>query len=128
MATPIPISDLTIVWRDKIKSCLSDSRTHLNCKVMLWNVSGLFNLRATDIRNTPVFYAYALYSMEKGLHLFLHDGRETEALKEHFKSEGVEEVKVLKYLEVAKELKKFVSSRASIFPRSLHATCLKRAK
>lgn len=73
------------------------------------HILGLFNLRATDVQNTPVFYSYALYSKEKGLHIFLHNGRENDVLREHFKTEGVEGIKILNYLDVAKELQQFVS-------------------
>lgn len=76
---------------------------------MFESISGLFNLRASDVRNTPVFYSYGLYSKEKGLHIFLHTGRVSTEVSDHFKREGVEGVKVLSYVDVAKGLKDFVA-------------------
>lgn len=72
--------------------------------------TGLFNLRASDIKNTPVFYSYALIS-EENIQLYLHNDRITSKIEKHFESEGVKDlIQVKEYDQAALGLTEFVNS------------------
>lgn len=66
-------------------------------------------MRAADISNTPVFYAYALVTRSNGVWLFLHENRSTPELEKHFTDEGVTDLKIGSYLDVTDSVKNFVS-------------------
>lgn len=72
--------------------------------------SGLFNLRASDILHTPVFYSYALISKDD-VQLYLHKNRVTSEIDKHFESEGVKSlIQIKDYDEIVKGLTEYVRS------------------
>ncbi|XP_063700008.1 xaa-Pro aminopeptidase ApepP-like [Culicoides brevitarsis] len=73
------------------------------------DIAWLFNLRATDVKNTPVFYSYALVS-DKIVQLYLHKNRFTKLIEDHFKAEGVKDTQIKDYLTVAKDFSTYVNS------------------
>lgn len=73
-------------------------------------ISGLCNLRASDILHTPVFYSYALVSKNNTVQLYLHNNRVSEEIENHFKNEGAAHlIQVKDYNDIVKGLTEFVS-------------------
>ncbi|XP_055523640.1 xaa-Pro aminopeptidase ApepP-like [Wyeomyia smithii] len=72
----------------------------------------LLNLRGSDIQNTPVFFSYAIVSGTQ-ISLFTNPDRITEAIVDHFRSEGIT-VTVRDYDDILAGIKEQVGERGKI--------------
>lgn len=62
---------------------------HVYCCVIFHIlVSGLLNLRGSDITYNPVFYSYVIVT-HTDVHLFIDDKKLDSTVSEHFKSENL---------------------------------------
>lgn len=89
---------------------------------ILPSFSGLFNFRGSDIEYNPVFYSYALVTLDE-LYLFVEQSKLPAGCEEHFSKNGVT-VKVNKYEHmqtVLKELIKKSTAKVWISPASSYA-------
>ncbi|XP_058827106.1 xaa-Pro aminopeptidase ApepP-like [Topomyia yanbarensis] len=75
-------------------------------------IAWLFNLRGSDIRNTPVFFAYAIVSNDQIL-LFTNPERINETIRAHFRSEGIT-VTVREYDDILAEIKELVEEHGKL--------------
>lgn len=98
---PLPIEVTGRTTADKI----ADMRTQMKNEGADWNlmssleeIAWLFNLRSTDVENNPVFFSFALVSMDKVV-LYVYDGALDPALVG-----GLAEIK--SYFEIFDDLKK----------------------
>ncbi|XP_058444249.1 xaa-Pro aminopeptidase 1-like isoform X2 [Malaya genurostris] len=75
-------------------------------------IAWLFNLRGSDIRNTPVFFAYAIVS-DSEIILFTNPDRINDTIRNHFRSEGIE-VTVREYDDILAGVKELVETRGNV--------------
>uniref|UniRef100_A0A336M0S0 CSON009826 protein n=1 Tax=Culicoides sonorensis TaxID=179676 RepID=A0A336M0S0_CULSO len=121
---PLEYSGKKII--DKINA-INDELQKLNADSVfltaLDDIAWLFNLRASDISYTPVFYSYALISRNHGIQLFLHKNRITSQIQQHFENEGIKDlIQVKDYEQIVTSLKDYVelSSEKIVIPTSVN--------
>lgn len=88
----------------------------------IYSIAGLFNLRGSDIDYNPVFYSYALVTLDE-VYLFVEKTKLPNGYEEHFKKNDIS-VKVLDYEKmqtVLKELIKKSTGKVWINPTSSYA-------
>lgn len=84
--------------------------------------TGLFNLRGSDIEYNPVFYSYALITLDE-LYLFVEKCKLPDGYEEHFNKNGVT-VKVNDYENIQSVLKELINKSTGkvwISPTSSYA-------
>ncbi|KFB48837.1 AGAP000476-PA-like protein [Anopheles sinensis] len=70
-------------------------------------IAWLLNLRGSDIRYNPVFFAYLIVSHDK-LHLFTNTERINETIREHFRTEGITGLDVRDYRDILAGIDEYV--------------------
>lgn len=104
--------------KDQIFVCVYFCHIH----ICFHSFAGLFNFRGSDIAYNPVFYGYALLTLDE-LYLFVEQSKLPANYEEHFSKNGVT-VKLNKYEQmqtVLKELIKKSTGKIWISPTSSYA-------
>ncbi|KDR94893.1 Xaa-Pro aminopeptidase [Peptoclostridium litorale DSM 5388] len=86
---------------EKVRTKMSESGTDCYIMSSLHDIAWLFNLRGHDVKNNPVFMAYAIIEKEKAV-LFVEKKKITESVKNHLDENGVE---VKGYSKIEKAIK-----------------------
>ncbi|TNE64291.1 MAG: aminopeptidase P family protein [Alphaproteobacteria bacterium] len=69
--------------RADIAKALKEKKADAAVVTMLDSVAWAFNIRGTDVRNTPVTHAFALFEADESATLFINGAKVTDALRQH---------------------------------------------
>jgi len=114
-------------WIDKVKQIRSELAKKNAFAVViaaLDEVAWLFNLRGSDIAYNPVFFSYAIVTMDD-VKLFIDESRVTNEIREHLNRDG--HVSIVPYEDIEKHVRKlgtegkrvWISSKSSAALSSL---------
>lgn len=110
---------------DEVRAALNEKGAHAVVVAALDEIAWLFNLRGSDIDYNPVFFAYAIISVND-VQLFLDRSRLTKDIKEHL---GVQDetnslLQILPYECIEENLKKLAKDGNKIWISSRNSAAL----
>ena len=95
---------------EKVRAKMSESGSDCYIMSSLHDIAWLFNLRGRDVKNNPVFMAYALIEKENAT-LFVEKKKLTESVKNHLDENGVE---VKGYSKIEKAIRN-IDGKSTVF-------------